>query len=156
MYSSRDGKHWRRVGDNGPWADNGRPGSYDYGFLNDSVAGQLVHNGKTYIVYGARPEKQRPNIKMATEASFSQAKANRARLVDALGTYPRIDYCSIGVLILREDAWAKLKPSYERGKVFTRQFVFEGDTLKINADAYGGYVRVEVLDSEFKTYKDFQ
>ena len=155
LYSSRDGKHWRRVGDNGPWADNGRPGSYDYGFLNESVAGQLVHNGKTYIVYGARPEKQRPNIKMATEATFSQAEANRARLVDALGTYPRIDYCSIGVLILREDGWAELKPTYELGKVITRQFVFEGDTLKVNANAYGGYVKVEVLDSEFKEYKGF-
>ncbi len=76
LYASRDGKHWRRVGDTGPWADNGRPGSYDYGFLNDSVAGQLVHGGKTYIVYGARPEKQRPSNTMAPEASYSQAQAD--------------------------------------------------------------------------------
>ncbi len=155
LYASRDGKHWRRVGDTGPWADNGKPGSYDYGFLNDSVAGQLVHDGKTYIVYGARPEKQRPSNTMAPEVSYSQAQADRARLLEALGTYPRLDYCSIGVLILREDGWAELKPTHEMGKIITRQFVFEGDTLKLNAQAYGGYVKVEVLDPQFKPYEGF-
>jgi len=45
LYASLDGKHWQRVGDTGPWADNGRTGSYDYGFLNDSVAGQLARPG---------------------------------------------------------------------------------------------------------------
>ncbi len=155
LYASRDGLHWRRVGDTGPWADNGKPGSYDYGFLNDSVAGQLVHDGKTYIVYGARPEKQRPSNTMAPEASYSQAQAVRAKLVEALGTYPRLDYCSIGILILREDGWAELKPNHEMGKIITRQFVFEGDTLKLNAQAYGGYVKVEVLDPQFKPYEGF-
>jgi len=155
LYASRDGLHWRRVGDTGPWADNGKPGSYDYGFLNDSVAGQLVHDGKTYIVYGARPEKQRPSNTMAPEASYSQAQVVRAKLVEALGTYPRLDYCSIGILILREDGWAELKPNHEMGKIITRQFVFEGDTLKLNAQAYGGYVKVEVLDPQFKPYEGF-
>ncbi len=155
LYASRDGKHWRRVGDTGPWADNGKPGSYDYGFLNDSVAGQLVHNGKTYIVYGARPEKQRTSNKIGPKVLYSQAEADRGQLVKALGKYPRMDYCSIGVLILREDGWAELKPNYEMGQVITRQFVFEGDTLKINAEAYGGYVKVEMLDTHFRPYEGF-
>ena len=155
LYASRDGKHWRRAGDDGPWADRGRPGSYDYGFLNDSVAGQLVHDGKTFIVYGARPEKQRPNNTMAPEENYRQASANRGELVDALGTYPRVNACSVGILFLREDGWAELKPSYEQGKATTRQFVFEGDTLRLNAEAYGGYIRVEVLDPQFKPYEGF-
>jgi hypothetical protein len=33
--------------------------------------------------------------------------------------------------------------------------VFEGDTLKVNADCYGGYVRVEALDPYFKPYEGF-
>ena len=41
------------------------------------------------------------------------------------------------------------------GKIITRQFVFEGDTLKLNAQAYGGYVKVEVLDPQFKPYEGF-
>ena len=155
LYASRDGLHWRRVGNTGPWADNGRPGSYDYGFLNDSVSGQLVHDGKTYIVYGARPEKQWTTNTMAPEASYAKAQEERAQLVDALGTYPRLNYCSIGILILREDGWAELKPTYEKGQVITRQFVFEGDTLKINAEAYGGYVKVQVLDPQLQPYEGF-
>ena len=155
LYASRDGKHWRRAGDTGPWMERGRPGNYDYGFLNDSVAGQLVHDGKTYVVYGARSERQWTSNTMAPEATYSQAKVDRANLVKVLGKYPRLDYCAVGILSLREDGWAELKPTYEMGQVITRQFVFEGDTLKINAEAYGGYVRVEALDPQFKPYEGF-
>ena len=58
-----------------------------------------------------------------------------------MGGYPRRRR-SVGALILREDGWAELKPTYEYGKVYARQFVFEGDCLNINADCYGGYIRV--------------
>ena len=159
LYASRDGKRWQRVGGPEPWTDHGRPGAYDHGFINDTVAGQLVHGGKSYVVYGARPEKQcwrggRPTGPRVPEAAFEQWKRDRGQLVDALGTYPRHDF-SISALILREDGWAELKPSYERGRVITRQFVFEGDTLRINADAYGGYVRVEAVDPRFEPYEGF-
>ena len=158
LYASRDGKHWWRVGDPGPWADYGKPGAYDYGFLSASVAGQLVHDGKTYVVHDTRPQKQRicKRIPRAVKtASFLKNERDQAALVEALGTYPRTDTCAISALILREDGWAELRPTYEMGQVITRQFVFEGDTLKINADAYGGYVKVEVLDPQFKPYEGF-
>ena len=104
LFASRDGKHWRRAGDDGPWADTGRPGSYDYGFLNDSVAGQLVHDGKTFIVYGARPgENNAPTTRWRRRRITSGRLQLRQELVDALGTYPRDQACSIGILILRED-----------------------------------------------------
>ena len=159
LYASRDGKRWQRVGGPGPWVEYGRPGSYDYGFICDTVAGQLVHDGRTYIMYQARTEKQSWHGRtspgaLVPEAAFSQGDRDRERLVETLGRYPRHDF-SISALILREDGWAELKPTYERGKVITRQFVFEGDTLKINADAYGGYIRVEVLDPYFKPYDGF-
>ena len=47
------------------------------------------------------------------------------------------------------------QPTYEYGKVYARQFVFEGDCLNINADCYGGYIRVEILDPDFKPYPGF-
>ena len=66
-----------------------------------------------------------------------------------LGEWPA-RHRSIGALILREDGWARLQPSYERGRVITRQFVFEGNALQRNAVAFlasdlaafitGGYV----------------
>jgi hypothetical protein len=159
LYASRDGKRWQRAGGAELWVEHGKPGSYDYGFVNDTVAGQLVHEGKAYIVYGARPEKQSwhgrpPPGPMVPEAAFEQGQRDRERLVESLGAYPRHDF-SISVLILREDGWAELKPTYERGQIITRQFVFEGDALKVNADCYGGYIRVEVLDPYFKPYEGF-
>ena len=58
LYCSRDGKRWQRVGGPSAWADNGPAGSIDYGFVAFSVAGQLVHDNKTHILYDAIPDKQ--------------------------------------------------------------------------------------------------
>ena len=161
LYVSRDGVRWRRVGGPGPWVDNRGPGSIDYGFVAVTVAGQLVHDGKTHILYLANPEKQHwfgrgydPPTPIVPEAAYQRAKQEWDDLGSLLDPYPRWKR-SIGALILREDGWAELKPTCERGRVITRQFVFEGDTLKINADAYGGYVRVDVLDPHFQPYEGF-
>ena len=169
LYVSRDGIHWQRASGSEPWVDTGRPGSYNYGFVAASVAGQLVHDGKTYIVHATNSKKQswhgRPpqpkykNIRplpttFVPEENFEKGDRDHARLVEFLGKYPR-EEGSISTLILREDGWAELKPNYENGKVITRQFVFEGDALKINADAYGGYLTIEIVDPHFKPYDGF-
>ena len=169
LYVSRDGIHWQRASGSEPWADNGRPGSYNSGFIAASVAGQLVHDGKIYIVHSTGPKKQswhgRPpqpkykNIRplpttFVPEENFEKGDRDYASLVENMGKFPREDG-GISTLILREDGWAELKPIYENGKVTTRQFVFEGDTLKVNADAYGGYIEVEIVDPQFKPYDGF-
>ncbi len=153
LYTSRDGKRWSRVGDSKPWVANRSPGSPDYGMLTPTVAGQLVHDGKIHIPYLATPDKQhwfdRPfDFDIVPEADFQRAKVDW----QALGQMRRR---SIGALILREDGWARLQPTYERGRVITRQFVFEGDQLRINADTRGGWIRVEILDPDFKAYARF-
>ena len=128
LYVSRDGVHWQRASGSEPWVDTGRYGSYDYGFVCDTVAGQLVHDGKTYIVYQSRPEKQswhgrppQPKSKkvrplpttFVPEANYEKGDRDHARLVEILGKYPR-EEGSISTLILREDGWAELKPNYEK------------------------------------------
>lgn len=159
LYVSRDGKRWQRAGGSEPWADNREPGSCDYGFVAPSVAGQLVHDGRTHILYGAIGDKQHwfsraTDFPIVPEADFAQAKQGWHALGQVYGTYPRRDR-SINALILREDGWAELHPVYEEGQVITRQFVFEGDSLRLNADVHGGYIRVEILDPYFKPYPGF-
>ena len=61
----------------------------------------------------------------------------------------------IGALVLREDGWAALRPKYEAGQVITKQFVFEGNALSVNADCAYGLIRVALLDSELKPYPGF-
>ena len=62
---------------------------------------------------------------------------------------------AVGGLILREEGWARLAPEYETGQVYTKQFVFEGDSLRVNADCSYGYVQVEPLDPTFNPYEGF-
>ncbi len=161
LYVSRDGKRWQRVGGHGPWVDNRGPGSMDYGFVAVTVAGQLVHDGRTHILYLASPSKQEwfgrdqePPHPIVPSDAAERAKIDRDNLDSILDRFPKRN-TSIGALILREDGWAELKPSYERGRVITRQFVFEGDRLKINADCGSGYLRVEALDPHFNPYEGF-
>ena len=158
LYTSRDGRRWQRACGPGPWVANGSPGSQDYGFMCFCAAGgPLYHDGYMVIPHGANPNKQNwlareaPDARVPAEAHARQKQAWDSR--EALRDMQRKR--AVGGLILREDGWAELKPTYERGKVITRQFVFEGDTLKVNADAYGGYLRVEVLDPHFKPYEGF-
>ena len=159
LYASRDGKRWSRVGGPGPWVDNRGPGSPDYGLLTPTVAGQLVHNGKIHIPYLANPDKQhwfdRPfGFDIVPAADFQRAKAEWESLGQTLGKWPTRNR-AIGALTLREDGWAKLQPTYERGRVITRQFVFEGDQFRLNAETRGGHIRVEILDPEFEAYAGF-
>ena len=159
LYVSRDGRQWRRVGGPGPWVENGPPGSDDFGFVAFSAAGQLVHEGRIYIPYLATPDKQHWFDVQSKDyiyplEDFERAKAEWESSRNIFGEWPR-QKRSVSALILREDGWARLQPTCERGRVFTRQFVFEGDQLQINVDTAGGYLRVEVLDPTFEPYDGF-
>ncbi len=155
LYCSRDGKRWQRAGGTAPWADNRKPGSCDYGFVAPTVAGQLVHRGKTHIFYNATSDKQHwydppPDFSIVPEDAYEAAQKTWTEGHQRLRRRR-----AINALILREDGWAELKPSYEQGRVITRQFVFEGDALRINADCCGGHIRVEILAPDFKPYEGF-
>ncbi len=158
LYTSRDGKRWHRVGGPGPWVDTGSPGDQDYGFICFTPAGELVHNGKMVIPYSGNPQKQSwhtqepPSPLYPQENYRLQHDAWHAR--QALQGDSRLKRAVAG-LILREDGWAKLVPEYETGQVYTKQFVFEGDALRVNADCSYGYVQVELLDPTFTPYEGF-
>ncbi len=158
LYTSRDGKRWQRVGGPEPWVDTGSPGDQDYGFACFTPAGELVHNGKLVIPYCANPQKQSwldrgsPSQMYPPEEFERRRQAWQAR--QALQGDPETKR-AVGGLILREDGWAKLVPEYETGQVYTKQFVFEGDAVRVNADCSYGYVQVELLDPTFTPYAGF-
>ena len=168
LYSSRDGHRFFRADGYRPWADNGPPGSQDYGYLCHTVAGQLLHKGQMVIPYSAFPYKQRDTrpAGVSKHAPLASAAASR-RHIEELSRYgigsPMMDRVrpelplqrGIGALVLREDGWAALRPKYEAGQVITKQFVFEGNALSVNADCAYGLIRVALLDSELKPYPGF-
>lgn len=168
LYVSRNGTNFVRADGYQPWCDNDEPGSQDYGYSCHSVAGFLLHNGQMVIPYSAFPHKQRDTrpAGLANHVPAASAQASNEH-VESLTRHgignPMMNKVrtglplqrGIGGLVLREDGWAKLKPTYEKGQVYTTQFVFEGDSLKINAECDYGFIRVEILDPKFKPYKGF-
>jgi hypothetical protein len=167
LYSSRDGKQFfRAAGTAGaPWVDNGIPGSQDYGYACHTCAGMMVSAGKMIIPYSAFPHKQRSQ---RSGPLLPKGSADRHQeLLDEITQYGvgnpgympqqrgRILQRAIGGLILGEDRWAELIPTYEQGRVYTTQLVFAGNQLRINARCDYGIVRVELLDPEFKPYDKF-
>ena len=153
LQTSRDGIHWHRVGGPEPWFDNGPPGSLDAGNCCYTVAGQLTCGGRNRILYSASNDGQHwfdrdPGFDILPEGDFVRAKREWSRTAP-----PRRR--TVGMLSLREDGWAELRPPGQGGRVLTKQFVFEGDQLRINAEASRGGVRVAVLDPLLRPYEGF-
>ncbi|MSP14327.1 MAG: hypothetical protein EXR62_15410 [Chloroflexi bacterium] len=163
LYTSRDGRQFIRADGYKPWADNGPPGSQDYGYACHSAAGILVHGGKMVIPYTAQPHKQRitADVISAPEEEDRASQEHLALIAKYGAEDPRLPendrnlHNAVAGLVLREDGWAEIKPVYEAGRATTRQFVFEGDQLRINADCSYGLVRVEILDPLLKAYPGF-
>ena len=155
LQCSRDGRQWHRVGDSSPWVDNRGDGNIDSGFACFTLAGQLVHEGKTHILYGAASDRQHWFDREAGSDIVPRAEFER-RQAEWLAQSNRPRRVSVGALILREDGWAELRPRQQSGRVLTRQFVFEGSQLRVNADvSRGGSVRVEVIDPLLQPYEGF-
>lgn len=168
LYCSRDGRTFTRADGYRPWADNDPPGGQYYGYLAHSVAGGLYANGKLIIPCSANPHKQRDTRPAGTSAHVPAASGEESqRHIEELAAHgcgnPMMDTVkpdlslqrSIGALVLREDGWAALEPTYERGDVYTTQFVFDGERLLINARCDYGVIRVEVLDGKFEPCSGF-
>jgi hypothetical protein len=159
LYVSRDSRRWQRASGLEPWIESEEPGALYAGHHCFTLSGQLNHQGRTIVLYTSRLEKQnwfdRPApTPIVPEAAFQQGKAaylERVQMVQAEVNRGR----AVSALSLREDGWAELRPTNEVGQVITRQFAFEGDTLAVNADVEGGYLRVEVLDPNFQPYPGF-
>ena len=168
LYASRDGHRFFRADGYQPWADNGPPGSQDYGYLAHTVSDYLLHDGRMVIAYSAFPHKQRDTrpAGVSNHAPAASSRASRHHIEElsrhGMGS-PMMDEVrreapmqrGIGGLVLREDGWAALRPKYELGQVVTKQFVFEGDELRVNADCAYGTLRVALLDSELIPYPGF-
>ena len=120
LVSSRDGVTWdRQEGERNPILANGPPGAWDSGQLQTFNHPQVA--GETLrVFYGA---------------------------FDATHGFQRGDG-AIGLATLRKDGFVSLDAGSEGGVVATRLLLGLEGELRINANAGGGEIRVEVLDGE--------
>ncbi len=165
LYVSRDGRRFTRAHGPEPWVENGPPGSQDYGFIAQTPAGALYHDGQMVIPYCAIPTKQwalprRDWVMVPEPARRDQERAlDEAKGFGTSGGDSSTDSKrlrrAVGGLLLREDGWAMLRPRNEHGRVLTKQFIFAGNQLRLNADCNFGYIRVELLNPLFEPYQGF-
>jgi hypothetical protein len=160
LYVSRDGRRFTRAHGPEPWLDNGPYGSQDHGYACATAAGALYRDGRMVIPYTAIPIKQwtlpRQDWKLvpaAARAEYDRALAE-ARKDDTVHGGKRFKR-AVGGIVLPEDRWARLAPTRTQGRVITKQFVFEGNELRVNADCTFGRLRVEALNPEFEPYEGF-
>jgi hypothetical protein len=160
LYVGRDGRRFTRAHGPEAWLDNGPAGSFDHGYACQTPAGILVHGGSMIVPYIAIPIKQwtlpREDWVLVPEPARREYERLTAE-ARALGVDRDSTRFRRGVagLVLREDGWARLSPRREQGRVLTKQFVFEGDRLRVNADCAFGHVRVELLDPMLQPYAGF-
>lgn len=162
LYSSRDGVRFTRAHGEEPWVDNGPPGSPDHGYACFTAAGVLNSSGRTIIPYCANPVQQwtieRVDNPVLAPASAREYFTARYAAVKAFGTdpYTTARQRTVGGLLLREDGYAALRCRHRTGRVLTKQFVFEGDRLRVNAECGFGHARIELLDPYHKPYDGFR
>jgi hypothetical protein len=162
LYVSRDGARFTRAhGPAEPWVDNGPPGSPDYGYACFTAAGALTSGGRTIIPYCANPVQQwtieRADNPVLAPAAARVIFTERYAIAKALGADPYSTNTrrTVGGLVLREDGYAALRCRHRAGRALTKQFVFEGDRLRVNADVRFGHARIEALDPHHRPYPGF-
>ena len=121
LVTSRDGIHWARAANRGPFIPNGPEGSYDHGYHTDF---------------------SNPPFRFGDELFFYYASTPYGKVGAPTGI-------KTGVCLakLRVDGFASLhaKTRSETAYVITRPLDFTGHALYVNAKAGQGTIRVEVL-----------
>ena len=123
LVSSRDGIEWKREeGDRPPLLELGAAGQWDDGMLH-TPSQPLVEGDEIKLFYGA---------------------SDQTHVSPVAGGWGN---CAIGLATLRKDGFASLDAGEDVGSFTTRRLRPFSGPLRVNADARGGWVQVELLDS---------
>ena len=128
LATSRDGIEWKRAGNRQTFIPNGKKGGWDGGCIFTASQPIQLVGDTIFIFYSALTldhEEPRPSRK----------------------TRPEYGESSIGVATLRRDGFVSLDAGENQGMLRTKPFQLTGDHLFVNADARGGELHVELLNS---------
>ncbi len=130
---SHDGMNWHRGGNREVFMPfSNRAGDFDWGCIYP-LQGPLVVGNKIWVYY--------------TGDGYDH------NLLPPSGVegFPN----GIGLAWLRLDGFVSLEPIQKEGTLTTRPLTFSGRRLLVNADAHGGQVLVEILDTRGKALPGF-
>jgi len=130
LASSRDLRHWDRVGNRAPFLEHSPVGDgsvYDTGQLV-TTNGPIVRNNELWFYYVGLKYR-----------SMSFEDMRRRKYLDS---------SAVCMARLRLDGFVSLKGGIEWGSVLTKPLTVTGDRLHLNVDSWRGNVQVEVLDAD--------
>ena len=116
---SRDGIHWERLANRPVFIERGLVGSFDGGVMASSVPPILARGDELWLYYNG---------------------GNHAHCVPG-------GRKGVGVAKLPKDRLVARTAGDELGVLITKPFVWRGDSLRVNADARRGLLKVEVADA---------
>ena len=128
LVSSRDLRHWDRVGGRAPFLELspvGDGGAYDTGQIGPANRPIIRGNEIWFYYYGYRHRSQSP--------------------VD-ITSRRHLDAAAICMARLRLDGFVSFKGGVEWGSVLTKPLVVQDKELHINVDSWRGQVRAEIWD----------
>jgi len=130
LATSRNGRHWTRVGDRFDFLDLGDEGQWDEGAIRPG-SGLLIAGDEMRIYYSTINRKSLP----------------QSRHIDG----PRAP--GIGMASWRRDGFVSLHADLNGGggELVTKPFIPDGEELFLNVDAADGQVTVEVCSSHSMT-----
>ena len=146
LITSRDGVHWERTAERGPFIARGGPGAIDSGEIYCAKE-PLIVGDELWFYYGGfivdhgttHDERGRPAHRLEDgSVAHGFGEETRQLLAQRGGT--------ISLAKLRLDGFVSMDATQEEGYLVTKPFLCEGGDLLINAQARGGCITVAVLD----------
>lgn len=125
---SRDGIHWKRMGNRQVWLPLGPYQSWDD--KQQWFANPLVMGDEIWFYYsGVNVRHQFPDLYLAGTRVAGRWRGGQ-----------------IGLATLRRDGWVTVRPEADYGWLLTKPLKLKGKTLFVNADASRGVLTVSILD----------
>ncbi len=132
---SRDDRNWVRAGNRDVFIPNSStPGDYDYGMIWNILQHPVVVDNEIWIYYNGA-------------SGVHNAWWDK-------GPPPAVQGGVIALAKLRFDGFVSVDAS-SAGTLTTKNMTMDGNKLVVNADASGGSIRVEVLDTDGKPIDGF-
>ncbi|MSP12885.1 MAG: hypothetical protein EXR62_08000 [Chloroflexi bacterium] len=129
LVSSRDLRHWNRLGNREPFIELGAAGSWESEMVNGASTEFVTVGDDIWIYYSGFP--------------FSHEDEALWQPEEAKG-YPRLRPGGVGLAKLRRDGFVSIDGDAQSGSVTTHPFQWEGDQLWLNGVAATGEMPGEI------------
>lgn len=145
LVTSRDGEVWWRAGHRQTFIPVGPDNAWDRFNVHPNNCAPIVHEDALWIIYsgsGDQRHRRGPTPENRRKPPWNAPGHPPDKPLPA-GT----PHSGVGIASLRLDGFVSLDAGSQPGCLFTRPLIFDGDHLRINADAADGCIRAELFEA---------